>query len=165
MPTTSSQSKKETNSKLHSEPAMVSSNTKLCPSDWQTHRLRLRLTSTIVYGPILTTSQSVTLMIYSSARPMRRSTKTTSEKCCNAYRNSRYIARPKSANSEFRKSAFLHLSSIRMGSAWSQTAYPRLTTGRARNQFGMCKCSSASQTSTGDASGNMQRRRLPYQTC
>jgi hypothetical protein len=157
MPTTSSESKKETNSRLHSEPAMVSSNTMLCPSDWQTHRPRFRLTSTIVYGPILTTSACVTLTIYSSTRPMKRSTNTTSEKCCNDYSNSGYIARPKSANSEFGKSAFLDLFSIWMGSAWSQTAYPRLKTGRPRDQFGRCKCASATQTSTGDLFGNMQR--------
>ena len=78
-------------------------------------------------------------------------------KCCNAYRNSDSIAKPKSANSESRKSASSDLSSIRMESAWSQTAYPRSKTGRLRNQFGMCKCSLASQTSTGDSFGNMQR--------
>jgi len=157
MPTTSSESTKQTNSRLHSEPAMVSSNTKLCPSHGHTHRLRSRLTLTIVYGPILTTSPCVTLTIYSSTRPMRRSTKTKSEKCCNTYRNLCYIARPKSANSEFENSVFTDLASIRMGSAWSPTAYPRLKIGRPRNQFRMCKCSSASQTSTGDSFGNMQR--------
>jgi hypothetical protein len=109
------------------------------------HWRHFRLTLTIVYGPILTTSPCATLTIYSSTRPMRRSTKTTSEKCCNAYRNLDSIAKPKSANSESGKSASSDLSSIRMESASSQTAYPRSKTGRLQNQFGMCKCSLASQ--------------------
>jgi len=165
MPTTSSDSKKETNWTLYSEPAIVSSNTKLCPSDWQTHRLNFMLTSTIVYGPTLTTSLCVTLTMNSSTRPMRRSANTTSEKFCTAYRNSGYIARPNSAILEFGKSAFSDLSSIRMRSEWSQTAYPRLKTGRPQNQFGRCKCFSPSQTSTGHSFWNKQGWWLPYQTC
>jgi len=56
----------------------------------------------------------------------------------------------KKCHSEFRKSAFSNLPSIRVGSARSQTAYSQFRTGRPRNQFGMCKCFLALQTSTGD---------------
>jgi len=113
----------------------------------------------------MTTSPCVTLTIYSSTRPMRRSTKTTSEKCCNVYRNWYSIAKPKSANLELRKSDSADFSSIQMESAWSQTAYPRLKTGRLRNQFGMFRCFLIWQTSTGDSFGNMWRWCLPYQSC
>jgi len=54
---------------------MVSSNTELCPSGWQTHQRRFRSILTIAYGLILTTSPCATLTIYASTQAMRRSTK------------------------------------------------------------------------------------------
>ena len=94
----------------------------------------------IVLCSILLTSDWVTLMICSSTRPMRTSTKTISKQCSNTYRNLSSNARLESANSEFGKSAFSDRLSIQMESAWSQAACLRLKTGRCWNAFEMPKC-------------------------
>jgi len=164
MPTTSSESKKEKNSRLHSEPPTVITNTTLFQSGFQAHWLRFIFTSSSVCGPILTTSPCGTWMIYSSTRSMRSSTKTASEMCHNSCSNSGWIARPNSANSESGESASPDLSPIQMESARSQTAYPWLTTDRLWNQLRMCKCSSDWQTSLRDSFDNMQTWWLPYET-
>jgi len=98
--------KKAMSSRLHCEPAMVGSNTELCPSVRHMHWRHSRLTLTLVYSLILTISPCVTLRICSSTQPMRKSTKTMSERCHYAFRNSGSIARLKNANWGFEKSAF-----------------------------------------------------------
>ena len=82
---------------------------------------------------------------------------TACEQCCNAYRNVGSIPWPKRADSEFGMSASLDFPSIWMEPALDQTAYPRLKTGRLRNQFGMCDCSSDPQPPIGDSFPTMLR--------
>jgi len=95
---------------------------------------------------------------------MRSRKKTTSEKRCNTYSNSSYIARPTSENLVFRKSAWSELPSIQIELVWIQTAYRLLNTYLPHNQFRRCKCSLASQASTDDSFRNMHRRWYPYHT-
>jgi len=107
VPITSSGSRKTMNTRRRFEDVTANLNTGSCHSVEYTHRLRSSRTSMIAYGHTLTTSRYANLTTYSSIRRTTRSTRSMCAKCCSDLRNSAVIAKPRSANLQYRKSLLL----------------------------------------------------------
>jgi len=152
----SSGSRKAMNTRWLFKRVTADSNSWSCHSVYQTHRLCSTLISMTAYGHTLTTSQYATSTTYSSIRQMRRTTRSMCAKCCSDLRNSS-IAKPGSANWEFRKSASCGLLSPRKEPPWNRTGSPQSRTSRHQSQLEMSRCSSDSRTSTEGSSGTMPR--------
>ena len=71
-------------------------------------------------------------------------------------RNSDPDAKPRSANSEFQKSASRGSLSLRIEQPSNRTGSPQSRTGRHQSQLNMSRCFSESLTSTPSSSGNMR---------
>jgi len=150
-----SESRKGRSTRPHFALGMGSSSTESCHSGGQTHQLLSKPISTIAYGLTLTTSLCATLIIYWSTRPMRRSTKSSYEKCWNDYKTLVTMAKPKSGISESRRSASSDLSLALIGLPWNQTAYQQLRTGQPGSLFRTARCFLDWLSFTGGSLGNM----------